>query len=344
MNRLIIWSAIFVFALLTLCIKADNKIVQDTDPFRRNQRLRRTINLGNALEAPMEGDWGMVIESEYFPTIKAAGFTAVRLPVRWSAHAKKDNPFLIDQSFLDRVKWVVDQSIQNDLAIVINMHHYMDLFASPLAHRERFIRIWQQIASYFREAPEFVFFELLNEPNSALDANLWNQVLDECTSVIRETNPDRTLIIGPSNWNHISADLDKLKLPDDNVILTVHYYEPFHFTHQGAEWVDNSEKWLGREWKGTSKQISKIESDFTKAAEWANKNGVPVFLGEFGAYSKADEQSRIKWTTAVRNHAEKYKFSWSYWEFGAGFGVYDRERKDWRESLLNSLLPDHQSN
>ena len=128
------------------------------------------------------------------------------------------------------------------------------------------------------------------------------------------------------------------------MILTVHYYEPFHFTHQGAEWVDNSEKWLGREWKGTSKQISKIESDFTKAAEWANKNGVPVFLGEFGAYSKADEQSRIKWTTAVRNHAEKYKFSWSYWEFGAGFGVYDRERNDWRGPLLNSLLPDHQSN
>ena len=108
MNRLIIRFAIFVFALLPFCIKADNKIVQDTDPFRRNQRLRRTINLGNALEAPMEGDWGMVIESEYFPTIKAAGFTAVRLPVRWSAHAKKDNPFLIDQSFLDRVKWVVD--------------------------------------------------------------------------------------------------------------------------------------------------------------------------------------------------------------------------------------------
>ncbi len=89
---------------------------------------------------------------------------------------------------------------------------------------------------------------------------------------------------------------------------------------------------------------SKIESDFTKAAEWANINGVPVFLGEFGAYSKADEQSRIKWTTAVRHHAEKYNFSWSYWEFGAGFGVYDRERNDWRVPLLQSLLTDHQSN
>ena len=59
MNRLIIRFAKFVFALLPFCIKADNKIVQDTDPFRRNQRLRRTINLGNAFEAPMGeiGEW-----------------------------------------------------------------------------------------------------------------------------------------------------------------------------------------------------------------------------------------------------------------------------------------------
>ena len=79
MNRLIIWFVAFVFALLPFCINADNKIVQGTDPFRRNQQLRRTINLGNALEAPVEGDWGMVIESEYFPTIKSAGFTACLL-------------------------------------------------------------------------------------------------------------------------------------------------------------------------------------------------------------------------------------------------------------------------
>ncbi len=345
MNRLTIWVVIFVFLLLSLCTNAGKKNIQPTDSFTRNQQLRRTINLGNALEAPVEGDWGMVIESQYFPTIKAAGFTAVRLPVRWSAHAKEDNPFLVDQSFLERVNWVVDQSIQNDLAIVINMHHYIELFDSPLIHKERFVRIWQQIASYFKDAPESVFFELLNEPNSALNANLWNQILDECTSIIRKTNPDRTLIIGPSNWNHISGDLDKLKLPDDdNVILTVHYYEPFHFTHQGAEWVANSQNWLGREWIGTDKQVSQIQSDLLIAAEWADKNKVPVFLGEFGAYSKADEKSRIKWTNSVRHHAEKYNFSWSYWEFGAGFGVYDREKNNWREPLLKALLTTHSSN
>jgi endoglucanase len=42
----------------------------------------------------------------------------------------------------------------------------------------------------------------------------------------------------------------------------------------------------------------------------------------------------------VRSEIEKRGFSWAYWEFGAGFGIYDREEKAWREGLLNALLKD----
>jgi endoglucanase len=62
-------------------------------------------------------------------------------------------------------------------------------------------------------------------------------------------------------------------------------------------------------------------------------------LGEFGAYSKADMQSRVNWTTFVREEAEKRGFSYAYWEFGAGFGVYDREATGWNEGLLRALVP-----
>ena len=48
--------------------------------------------------------------------------------------------------------------------------------------------------------------------------------------------------------------------------------------------------------------------------------------------------TRVLWTTFVRSEIEKRGFSWAYWEFGAGFGVYDREAKVWREELLNALI------
>jgi endoglucanase len=41
----------------------------------------------------------------------------------------------------------------------------------------------------------------------------------------------------------------------------------------------------------------------------------------------------------VREEAEAIGISWSYWEFGAGFGVYDREVKAWNKGLLKALIP-----
>ena len=52
------------------------------DPFKMNKLLGRGVNLGNALEVPTEGEWGVVLKEEYFSIIKQAGFNSVRLPVR----------------------------------------------------------------------------------------------------------------------------------------------------------------------------------------------------------------------------------------------------------------------
>ncbi len=46
----------------------------DDDPFFRQLKppFGRGINLGNALEAPREGQWGVTLKEEYFAAIKAA--------------------------------------------------------------------------------------------------------------------------------------------------------------------------------------------------------------------------------------------------------------------------------
>ena len=314
-------------------------LAHSKDPFLSNQLIRRCVNLGNALEAPIEGEWGMVLESEYFKLIQQAGFTAVRVPIRWSAHAQEVAPYLIDATFLKRIDWVATQALEHNLALVLNMHHYRALASEPIAHRNRYLALWRQIATHFRQAPNSVLFELLNEPNGKLTPALWNLLLRDCIQVVRQSNPDRTVIIGPANWNHISSELDELVLPDDNVILTVHYYYPFHFTHQGAEWVSGSDKWLGTSWVGSPDQQSRVKTDLLKANTWAKAQNVPVFLGEFGAYSKAAFKDRVKWTHCVRQQAEQLRVSWSYWEFGAGFGIYDRKNRRWRTELLNALIP-----
>ncbi len=50
---------------------------------------------------------------------------------------------------------------------------------------------------------------------------------------------------------------------------------------------------------------------------WANKNKVKIFLGEFGITKEAPEASRRAWIKAVREEAEKRNFSWAYWELAS---------------------------
>ncbi len=135
--------------------------------------------------------------------------------------------------------------------------------------------------------------------------------------------------------------LKKLTIPaeESNVIVTVHYYNPFQFTHQGAAWVRGSDAWLGTTWSGMDSERDAVTNEFSQIQQWGLSHNRPVNIGEFGAYSKADMASRVLWTSFVSREAEKRDFSWHYWEFCSGFGIYDPVNKQWRTDLLKALIP-----
>jgi endoglucanase len=310
------------------------------DAFYWNKLIGRGVNLGNALETPKEVNWGVTLEESYFDVIKEAGFNSVRIPVRWSAHADDKPPYAIDENFFERVDWAVKQALSRKLVAIINIHHYKEIVENPQKHKGRFLELWKQIAEHYSDYPPELYFEIMNEPCKNLNAELWNEYLLEGFNMIRKSNPERAVIIGPADWNNISQ-FQYLKLPenDNNIIATFHFYEPFKFTHQGASWVgEQSKEWLGTKWTGSDMEKRELSSKLDEAVKWAEKNKVPLYMGEFGAYSKADMQSRAKWTSFVRKEAEKRDISWTYWEFCSGFGVYDKNKKKWRKELLRALL------
>ena len=328
-----------LFAIATCgCVHVE-PASQQHDAFYWNTRLGRGINLGNALEKRVGR--GMRLEEKYFDLIDAAGFDSVRIPVRWSAHAGTTAPYPIDKAFFARVDWAIEQTLSRQLVAVVNIHNYKELVVSPQKHEERFLALWEQIAERYSNHPATLYFEILNEPCKQLTNDLWNEYLEAVIPLIRKSNPYRTIVVGPTRWNHLS-ELEQLKLPheDPNLIVTFHYYEPFQFTHQGASWVGPwSSAWLGTKWTGTEEERRKIILDLDQAVRWAKKSRVPLYMGEFGAYSKADMGSRIRWTTFVRAEAEKRGISWSYWQFSYGFGVYNLEKSAWQDGLLNALIP-----
>jgi endoglucanase len=205
----------------------------------------KCVNLSNMLEAPREGAWGRAVAEDDLEIIKAAGFTTVRIPVRWSAHAGEAAPYTIDPAFLARVHHVVSLADRAGLNVILNMHHYEELFPDPAGHSARFAALWRQVAASFAGEGANVWFELINEPHDKLDDTNLKAVLTPALAAVRASNPTRPVVIGGRDWSSL-ASLATLDLPDDPYLVpTFHYYEPFAFTHQGATFIHPSPPWGG---------------------------------------------------------------------------------------------------
>lgn len=337
MYRINYWA--LLFALLSAM-----KIFSQQTPLsasEMNKKLGRGINMGNMFEAPSETAWGNPFQDDYFQRIAKLGFQHVRIPIRWDIPERslQSPPYTINPVFLERIKFVVDKALTENLMVIINMHHHEAIFQQPDAIKPRFLSQWQQISDYFKAYDDRLLFEVLNEPNSELTPTKWNTFFAEALQEIRKTNPSRTVLIGTANWGGLSG-LQHLQLPNDShLLLTIHYYDPFQFTHQGADWAGTSaNEWVGTKWENTTLERNEVVSQFQYLLDFSKKNNLPVHIGEFGAYNKADLESRVRWTNFLARWFEQQGFSWAYWEFSAGFGIYDPATNYYLTPLIDALV------
>ncbi len=300
--------------------------------------LGKSMNLGNALEAPTEGAWGVVLKEAYFSHCRSLGFQSVRIPVRWSAHVDTAAPYAIDPKFFNRVKWAVDQALANDLRAIINVHHFEDLMSNPDKYSPVFLSIWEQVAAAFSSYGPELYFELCNEPNGAMTSALWNDLVKKAVSIIRQTNPRRSILIGPAEWNSAKT-LPELVLPADSfLIATFHCYDPMVFTHQGAVWVKGADLWKGTRWRASRCDTAFLVKSFDGVDAWAAKNRIHVFLGEFGSLDTADTISRALYTSFIAKQAVARGWSYAYWKYNNNFGIYDDASNTTRDFLVSALL------
>ncbi len=306
------------------------------DAFDQNKRLGRGVNI-LGYDPIWKSRSNGRFQAEHFRLIHNAGFRHVRINLQPFRDARPNGR--LSDDYWRTLDWAVQNATDAGLAVILDCHEYETLAHDPLAKKERFLDFWRQVAERYKNAPGTVYFEILNEPNGELTPKLWNQFLRDALAVIRRTNPERTVIVGPGQWNNIDK-LGELDLPTDDrhLIVTVHYYSPFEFTHQGAPWVGRQDK-VGIAWNGTASERNAISSDFARAQAWAKKHNRPIYLGEFGAYDKAAMSSRVRYLDGVARQAERMGWSWAYWQFDSDFIVYDIPNHRWNKPILEALIP-----
>jgi endoglucanase len=307
------------------------------DAFARNRRLGRGVNVlgyDPIWRHPERGRF----KAEHFRKIREAGFDHVRIKLHPFRHNREEGGKNRD-SWWKTLDWAVDGALAAGLVVVLDFHEFDAMSRDPAGLKERFLAFWSQVAERSKDRPDAVLFEVLNEPHGKFTPELWNEFLRDALGAIRRTNPDRTVIIGPVQWNSIDK-LPTLSLPSDdrNLIATVHYYNPFAFTHQGASWTNMRDK-LGVTWAATPQEQQAVRADLDRAQAWSEKQRRPIYLGEFGAYDKAEMPSRVRYVGFVSREAEKRGWSWAYWQFDGDFIIYDIPAGRWIEPIRDALVP-----
>ncbi len=316
----------------------------------------RGVNLGNALEAPPDEDWGAHYTNADFDAIVAQGFDHVRIPAGWHYHAGAGPAYTISNAFFDKVDALVTNALSRGLHAIVNIHHFHEFTSNPAAGSDKFHVLWEQIAEHYSGIPNQLTFELLNEPTSNATTVAMNPIYAEAIARIRAISPARTIFVGPGDYNSI-AELDHLVLPpgDSNLVVTVHDYAPFYFTHQGTPWTQPDTattnivypgppatpvephpdtagnagvaEWLER-YNRLETGINPCSRDACRdalayARAWADYYGRPIHVGEWGCYRMIDSESRARFHREKREDLDANLLPWALWDWKAEFRYWE---------------------
>ena len=297
------------------------------------------INLGNTLEVGKAAKLGAgAATAADFKRIRAAGFDTVRIPARFDDRSMAKPPYTIETAWLEQVQNTVDEALDAGLKVILDSHNFAPIHTDPLATQPWHTAVWGQLAPRFKDYPtDRLWFELENEPHDKFDDSNLRKVLDPALAAVRVSNPTRPVIIGGQKWSGIDS-LATLTLPDDpNVYPTFHYYDPFDFTHQGANWVAPNIPPVGRQY-GTQADAKLLQTDVAKIKAYAARTGVIPFMGESGAYeAHIPLVQRVAYTKAVHDAFVPAGIPVCQWAYANTFPFYDRPSGKWLPGMRGAL-------
>jgi endoglucanase len=326
--------------------------------------IRIGWNLGNTLDSygsnisisdsptKAETAWGNPKTTKgLIDTVIDSGFNVIRIPVTWMQHVGAAPDYKISESWMARVKEVVDYAYDKGAYVIINTHHedwnypyYDNLDAAS----KEMSAIWSQIAEVFKDYDEHLIFEGQNEPRKVGTGVEWTGGDEEGWEVVNKLNKvfvDTVRSSGGENQNRLlmicgygansTVGIKHIDIPenDDRIIVSVHAYEPYDFalnTAGRSTW--NDDKTAIDTLMGTLKSL------------YIDK-GIPVIISEFGAMNKNNEDERAAWASYYVSQAHAIGVPCIWWDNGAfntngeNFGLIDRTTYEWRyPKVLEALL------
>jgi len=202
-----------------------------------------------------------------------------------------------------------------------------------------------------------LFFELYNEPT--LSIHQWKQTATSLVQYLRYEDKERIYIIGGNNYNNIDAVRDLGNIGDEKVLYTFHFYEPYIFTHQGADWTGdktyirdlpypfkkNRMPDMPSQARGTlvEKEYRLYQTEATKEylseriksiVTFCNNNHMKLICTETGVINLAAKKYRKNYLEDITNILYNQGVPCILWDYDQKFSISKNENK-----VMNCLKP-----
>ena len=287
------------------------------------------------------------IREEDIIRIASWGLDHVRLPIDYNILENNDGTY-IKEGF-ERIDRAVKMCIDHGLNIIIDLHKTAGFsfdygenetgFFENKAYRDRFVRLWEELAKHFGIYKAHAAFELLNEVTDKSFIDVWNEVSHECIAAIRKYSPDIPVLVG-SYWNNSCESVKDLAAPyDENTYYNFHCYDPLKFTHQGATWtnglLDPDDRFPFDECDITPDYF---EQRFAEAIAKAEAEGTGLYCGEYGVIDIVAPEDALKWFKAINEVLVRHNIGRAAWSYKVmDFGIGDARMDSVRDELLRYL-------
>lgn len=271
-------------------------------------------------------------ESTY-SSAASAGFDHVRLPLKLAYVT--DESGILDETFMSYVDDAVIMALNNGLTVVLDFHSFNELMEDVNGNSDIFYSIWEQMAERYKNYPDSVIFELINEPTPAgegpdlMSSEKLNELQNTAVAKIRAIDSDRIIALTACPYGGTYA-ADSIVLPEDtsNLIVSLHNYGAMSFTHQGMGYP------VGADFQ-ISGSPAEIEAGIRDASDFSAAHGnIPVWISEFGVYmgglnsspddgfDESDVTEYLDYFTSLCNESG---VGWCVWEYNVGFGIFDAD-------------------
>ncbi len=358
--KLTILFGILIFSSSLFANTVDNCKTKD------NKYQQIPLNLGGGVNLSLfEHTWEKAADllntnlEPKLKQIKNIGFKTVRLPVAFDMFLQP-NSSNFDMQLIDKLGDTYNKCHSLGLNLIIT-HHYGKIYygsTNRFSERDRILWMWKQIQNKFRGMGyNDIFFELYNEPTEERMA--WKDDATFLVNGLRWEDKERIYIIGGTNYNNADELFDLGKLNDDKILYTIHFYEPFLFTHQGAEWAKEKTYITNVPYPYSKKKMpsipdqakgTSVEQDYFKypaegtkefialrlrrIVDECKKREMQLICTELGVIDLADDKSRNQYLCDVTNIMQELNIPIILWDLDRNFNVTKNGKplkgiKDW---------------